>query len=117
MRDDHEYGNSSWLSTYRFKRQDHHSGATIFTRLFGLVALGMFCGTSPALAGEAAKLNGADTAWMLMSTALVLMMTIPGLMLFYSGSVRRKNALSMVIQSFAVCCLATLVFTLGQRRR
>ncbi len=63
------------------------------------------------MADEAAtKLNGADTAWMLMSTALVLMMTIPGLMLFYGGSVRRKNALSMVIQSFAVCCVATLVW-------
>ena len=66
---------------------------------------------SPAAADEAVpQLNGADTAWMMMATALVLMMTIPGLMLFYSGMVRRKNALSMVIQSFVVCCLATLIW-------
>ena len=65
----------------------------------------------PAAAGEAvAGLNGADTAWMMVATALVLMMTIPGLMLFYSGMVRRKNALSMVIQSFVVCCLATVLW-------
>ena len=67
--------------------------------------------TGNALAGEAApKLNGADTAWMLMATALVLMMTIPGLMLFYGGMVRRKNALASVVQSFAICCLATIVW-------
>ena len=47
---------------------------------------------------------------MLVATALVLMMTIPGLMLFYGGMVRRKNALSMVVQTFAVCCVATLVW-------
>ena len=49
---------------------------------------------------------------MMMATALVLMMTIPGLMLFYGGMVRRKNALSTVIQSFAVCCMGTLVWML-----
>ena len=77
----------------------------------GWTAVASIAAASPAMADEAAtKLNGADTAWMLMSTALVLMMTIPGLMLFYGGSVRRKNALSMVVQSFAVCCLATLVW-------
>jgi hypothetical protein len=48
----------------------------------------------PALA----KFNGADTAWMLISTVLVLLMTIPGIMLFYSGMMRAKNALSIVAQ-------------------
>jgi Amt family ammonium transporter len=73
----------------------------------------MIASAAPALADEgAAKLNGADTAWMMMATALVLMMTIPGLMLFYGGMVRRKNALSTVIQSFAVCCMGTLVWML-----
>jgi Amt family ammonium transporter len=52
-----------------------------------------------------------DTAWMLTSTALVLMMTIPGLALFYGGMVRRKNVLATVMQSFAICCLVTIVWT------
>ncbi len=52
-----------------------------------------------------------DTAWMLTSTALVLMMTIPGLALFYAGMVRRKNILATVMQSFAICCLVTIVWT------
>ncbi len=52
-----------------------------------------------------------DTAWMLTSTALVLMMTIPGLALFYAGMVRRKNILATLMQSFAICCLVTIVWT------
>ncbi len=55
-----------------------------------------------------------DTAWMLTSTALVLMMLIPGLALFYGGMVRRKNVLATVMQSFATCCLVSLLwFILG----
>jgi Amt family ammonium transporter len=52
-----------------------------------------------------------DTAWMLTSTALVLMMTIPGLALFYGGMVRKKNILATIMQSFTICCLVTLVWT------
>jgi Amt family ammonium transporter len=52
-----------------------------------------------------------DTAWMLTSTALVLMMTIPGLALFYGGMVRKKNVLATLMQSFAICCLVTIVWT------
>jgi Amt family ammonium transporter len=52
-----------------------------------------------------------DTAWMLTSTALVLMMTIPGLALFYAGMVRKKNILATVMQSFAICCLVTITWT------
>ena len=51
-----------------------------------------------------------DTAWMLISTALVLMMTVPGLALFYGGMVRKKNVLATLIQSFAICCIASLVW-------
>src|SRR5262245_9464181 len=51
-----------------------------------------------------------DTAWMLTSTALVLMMTIPGLALFYGGMVRKKNVLTAVMQSFAVTCLVTVIW-------
>ena len=55
-------------------------------------------------------LNSGDTAWMLTSTALVLLMTIPGVALFYGGMVRRKNVLATVMQSFAVTCLVTVLW-------
>ena len=54
--------------------------------------------------------NGADTAFMIMATALVLLMTLPGLALFYGGLVRSKNALSVLIQCFAITCLASLLW-------
>src|SRR5690242_2233033 len=65
---------------------------------------------APAAAAAAAPvspINAGDTAWMLTSTALVLMMTIPGLALFYGGMVRKKNILATVMQSFAITCLVT----------
>jgi Amt family ammonium transporter len=63
---------------------------------------------------SAQELNGADTAWILTSTALVLFMTIPGLSLFYAGLVRSKNVLSVLMQCFALTCLMSLVwFALG----
>ncbi len=66
---------------------------------------------TPAFAqADAPKLDSGDTAWMLVATALVLMMTVPGLVLFYGGMVRKKNVLSTVMQSFAVCCLASLLW-------
>jgi ammonium transporter, Amt family len=81
-------------------------------RALGLVAA---IGLSPlaALAQDAEPaLDSGDTAWMLMSTALVLMMTIPGLALFYGGMVRGKNVLATVAQSFAVTCLMTVLWML-----
>ena len=69
--------------------------------------------TVPALAQAAAEtptLNTGDTAWMLTSTAIVLMMTIPGLALFYGGMVRKKNVLATVMQSFAAACLLSIVW-------
>ena len=62
------------------------------------------------VAEEAAKLDTGDTAWMLTSTALVLMMTIPGLALFYGGMVRKKNVLTVMMQAFAITCLMTIVW-------
>ena len=56
------------------------------------------------------KINSGDTSWMLISTALVLMMTIPGLALFYGGMVRKKNILSTLMQSFAITCLVTILW-------
>jgi Amt family ammonium transporter len=63
-----------------------------------------------APAAEAPKLDTGDTAWMLTSTALVLMMTIPGLALFYGGMVRKKNVLATVMQSFAITSLVTVLW-------
>ena len=57
-------------------------------------------------------LNGANTAWILTATALVLMMTLPGLSLFYGGLVRVKNILSILMQCFAVTCVASLLWLL-----
>jgi len=68
----------------------------------------------PALAQQPAEatptLDTGDTAWMLTSTALVLMMTIPGLALFYGGMVRKKNVLATVMQSFATACLMSVLW-------
>ena len=58
----------------------------------------------------APALNTGDTAWMETSAALVLMMTIPGLALFYGGMVRKKNVLATAMQSFAVTCLVTVLW-------
>ncbi len=58
----------------------------------------------------ASDINEANTSWILTSTALVLMMTIPGLSLFYGGLVRSKNVLSVLVQCFSVCCLASLLW-------
>ncbi len=70
--------------------------------------------SSPAWADTAPpKLDSGDTAWMLTSTALVLMMTIPGLGLFYAGMVRKKNVLATLMQSFAITCLVTITWTVA----
>jgi ammonium transporter, Amt family len=67
--------------------------------------------TAPALLG-ADKINSGDTAWMLTSTALVLMMSIPGLALFYGGMVRKKNVLATLMQTFAIVCVVTILWWL-----
>lgn len=61
----------------------------------------------------ASELDKGDTAWILTSTALVLFMTLPGLALFYSGLVRVKNVLSVLMQCFAIACLVSILWTLG----
>jgi Amt family ammonium transporter len=65
---------------------------------------------APAAAPEAPKLDTGATAWMLASTALVLLMTIPGLALFYGGMVRKKNVLATMMQSFAITALVTVLW-------
>ncbi|MBS0222270.1 MAG: ammonium transporter [Proteobacteria bacterium] len=79
--------------------------------LSGLGAAGVLLLPTLALAADdKPKLDTGDTAWMLTSTALVLMMTVPGVALFYGGMVRKKNVLSTVMQSFAVTCLVTVLW-------
>jgi Amt family ammonium transporter len=80
-------------------------GRSVFPRLALLLTALLFAGG--ASAGE---INQADTAWILTSTALVLFMTIPGLSLFYSGLVRVKNVLSVLMQCFALTCLMSLLW-------
>ncbi len=62
---------------------------------------------------QEASLNGANTAWILTSTALVLFMTLPGLALFYGGLVRVKNILSVLMQCFAIACLVSLLWLIA----
>jgi len=63
--------------------------------------------------GAAVSISGADTAWVLTSSALVLAMTVPGLALFYGGLVRSKNVLGTIMQSFVILCLVSLLWVLG----
>ena len=80
------------------------------SRMFIALTLPFLIST-PALADD---FSGADTAWMLTSTALVLFMTIPGLSLFYAGSVRVKNVLSVLMQCFALTALMSVLwFVMG----
>ncbi|MCP8470126.1 ammonium transporter [Pseudomonas sp. ZM24] len=81
-------------------------------RYAGLGALLPLAMPGLALADEAAApvLNSGDTAWMLISSALVLLMTIPGLALFYGGMVRAKNVLSIMMQCFAITALISILW-------
>lgn len=66
----------------------------------------------PSLVFAEDTLDSGNTAWMLTSTALVLMMTIPGLSLFYAGMVRAKNGLSVMMQCFAITAVVTVIWAL-----
>jgi Amt family ammonium transporter len=84
-----------------------------FRLRLGLPALALASLASlPVFAADAPppKIDTGDTAWMLASTALVLLMTIPGLALFYAGMVRKKNVLATMMQSFMICCLVTITW-------
>ena len=76
-------------------------------RLIALLLL-----STPALAVAGDGLNGADTAWIMTATALVLFMTLPGLALFYGGLVRSKNVLSVLMQCFTIAGAASVVWFL-----
>src|SRR5580698_3055463 len=74
----------------------------------GMSALALTTGS--AFAAAPPKIDSGDTAWMIASSALVLMMTIPGLGLFYAGMVRKKNMLATMAQSFGATCIITVLW-------
>ncbi len=74
-------------------------------------AIAVLVTASPAFA-QAGKIDGADTAWMIGATGLVLMMTIPGLALFYAGMVRKKNVLATMAQSLAATLVVSLLWAI-----
>lgn len=78
--------------------------------LLGLLLAPFPLGTALAQESAPPALDSGDTAWMLTATALVLMMTIPGLVLFYGGMVRKQNVLSVAMQVFATACVSTIVW-------
>ena len=75
------------------------------SKLFLIPLLSLF-----ATAAAASELDSGDTAWILTSTALVLFMTLPGLTLFYAGLVRSKNAISVLMQCFAIACIVSIAW-------
>lgn len=72
----------------------------------------LLAGLAPALAADAPTPNKGDTAWMLTASSLVLMMTVPGLALFYAGLVRAKNVVSLLLQVFAIECMVVILWAL-----
>jgi Amt family ammonium transporter len=99
---------SETMTRPRFRRARARAGSLALALPLALCAL---LAAAPAFAADAPpKIDTGDTAWMLTSTALVLMMTVPGLALFYAGMVRKKNVLATMMQSFAICCLVTITW-------
>jgi Amt family ammonium transporter len=80
------------------------SKGSVLLCVVGALLYGRVC------AADEVVINSANTAWLLASTALVLFMTIPGLALFYSGLVRTKNALSVLMQCFSITCLVSVLW-------
>ena len=92
--------------------------SNLFTRATGVLATAaaLSLAALPAFAQDAAApaptLDSGDTAWMLVSSVIVLMMAVPGLALFYGGMVRKKNVLNTCAMVFATVCLLSIVWTL-----
>ena len=81
---------------------------TSLKKLLPALALGI--AAIPAFAGDEPALDKADTAWIMVAGLLVLFMTIPGIALFYAGMVRKKNMLSTLAQSVAICGLMSILW-------
>ena len=86
-------------------------------RLFPLALGAMFAGAMPhtafATSANTAAIDSGDTAWILTATALVLMMTLPGLALFYTGLVQAKNVVSVLMHHFALACLLSVLWVVA----
>jgi Amt family ammonium transporter len=86
-------------------------------RLFPLALGAMFAGAMPhtafATSANTVAINSGDTAWILTATALVLMMTLPGLALFYAGLVQAKNVVSVLMHHFALACLLSVLWVVA----
>ena len=78
--------------------------------IVGALAFLALIGTAAAQEEEAATLNSGDTAWMIVAGVLVLLMTLPGLALFYGGLVRAKNVLSILMQCFVIAAIMTIIW-------
>jgi ammonium transporter, Amt family len=95
------------------RRQSGEKG--IVVRIRGILGLGTaisLLAAAPAYTADASQINNGDTAWVLTSSALVLLMTVPGLALFYGGMVRRKNVLAILMQSFTLAALVSIQWVL-----
>ncbi|MGB6085699.1 ammonium transporter, partial [Parvibaculum sp.] len=89
------------------------TGTWLRGRIMGAAAIpfALLASAGSALAQEEAPvLNSGDTAWMITATALVLLMTIPGLALFYGGMVRKKNVIALTAQNFALAAVMSVVW-------
>ena len=80
------------------------------TRIRMLCSAAALCLLPGTVFAAQAEINGANTAWILTATALVLFMTVPGLSLFYAGLVRSKNVLSILMQCFAITALVSVIW-------
>ena len=94
------------------KSKDAGARAALWLAIGGGVLSGGWLRPTQAYAAEAAKIDAGDTAWVLMSSALVLMMTAPGLALFYGGLVRRKNVLATLMHSFILLAMISVQWVL-----
>ena len=96
------------------KSTSARSGAAAFVAaaVIGVALIGAATEAMAQAAAQPAKIDAADTAWMISATALVLMMSIPGLALFYSGMVRKKNVLATMAQTLAAVALGSLLWAL-----
>ena len=89
-----------------------HLQGALWLAVWGGVRSGGWLWPAWAYAAEAAQINAGDTAWVLVSSALVLMMTAPGLALFYGGLVRRKNVLATLMHSFILLAMISVQWVL-----
>src|SRR5690348_11430602 len=93
----------------------HHGVVAAHCRLGSLllaVAAALLALSAPAWAADTAAIDSGNTAWVLVASALVLFMTLPGLGLFYGGLVRARNLLSVLMHCFAICSLVSVIWLL-----